>query len=144
MGYRHQSPEMSRCRNSQPLQTEVGCMPYICSGMDEQYDGAVLSLVLCEGGFLRKQEQKTAGNVKKSTEKETEVTQSQKSFGRTVLSFWVRCLLNEVWFVLSHVCLWDFCTCFGNKMYSGEDIRVHRHNCTPDPGCNTLHFRLPF
>lgn len=35
-------------------------MSYICSGLDKQHDRAVLSLLLYEGRFLRKQEQKVA------------------------------------------------------------------------------------
>ena len=143
MGYRQQSPEIWRCKNSSPTQAEVSYTSYICSGMDEQHDGAVLSLVLCEGRFLRKQEQKVAGNVKKSTGKRLMSLRPKKSIGRTVLSFGVRCLVNEVWAVVSCVCLQDFCTCFGNKKDCGEDIHVHHHHCTTDPACNTQHFWLP-
>lgn len=72
-----------------------------------------MSLVLCKGR-LRNQDQKVAGNVKKSTKKEVEVTQSQKGLGRNKCVFFFGQVLGQVWAVLSHVCLQDSCTCFRN------------------------------
>lgn len=46
---------------------EAGYVFYICSGVDEQQDRTVLSLLLFEGRFSRKREHEIAGNVKKST-----------------------------------------------------------------------------
>lgn len=69
--------------------------------------------VFCEGRCLRKQEQEVAGNAKRSIE--TEDTQIQRSIDRTVLRLWVRCRVNKVWDILSHMCLQDFCECLEIK-----------------------------